>query len=287
MYRCYFSVFISLIFFQLQAEQHKIQIMMTVPRTISTAFERAMIERGDHKVFHEPWNSEYIYRNQLGGAPPAEILQAGGYLGVKELFYRYSLQRPVYVKDMIWAIKDEILNDEALLSDPNVVLSILIRDPALSIESFFIKISENLSLDKAIEITRWVFRYDALVLLAEKYQQIRGEWPILVDAEQLCVNPAVVMQNYCQRAGICYIPEALTWGKKMPEDWEHFMRWHLKAAESEGFLMPINKVNERFSSVPEAYVPLLEEIYQEQMPHYEKLEHIKRLLSQDLTGNRV
>lgn len=270
-------IIISLIISQLYAEEHIIQIMMTVPRTISTAFERVMIERGDHKVFHEPWNSEYISRNQLGGAPPKEIIEAGGYKGIKELFYKYALQTPVYVKDMIWAIQEEILNDEELLSDPKVVLSILMRDPALSIESFFLKISENVPIDKALEITRWVFRYDALVLLAEKYHKIRGEWPILIKAEQLCENPVLVIENYCQKVGISYIPEALVWDKKMPEDWEHFKRWHMDAAQSGGFISK-TKAYKPFSAVPEKYVPFLEAIYQDQKPYYEKLEQIKLFL---------
>lgn len=277
MHKWFTIFFISLIFTQLYTEEHKIQIMMTVPRTISTAFERAMIERGDHKVFHEPWNSEYIFRNKLGGAPPTEIIQAGGYNGIKELFYKYALQRPVYVKDMVWAIKEEILNDEALLSDSKVILSILMRDPALSIESFFLKIKENVSEDKALEITRWVFCYDALVLLAEKYHQIRGEWPIFVEAEELCENPAAVIQNYCQRAGIAYMPEALTWEKEMPEDWEHFKKWHQDAADSGGFNISKKKAYKPFSAVDEKYVPLLEMIYQTQKPHYEKLKQIKQM----------
>ena len=62
---------------KINAEEHKIQIMMTVPRTVSTAFERSMMARGDHKVFHEPWNSEYVYRNQLGSTPLPEIAGLG------------------------------------------------------------------------------------------------------------------------------------------------------------------------------------------------------------------
>ena len=66
-----------LIFLGLEAQAHKIEIMMTVPRTVSTAFERSMMARGDHKVFHEPWNSEYVYRKQLGTTPALEIAEAG------------------------------------------------------------------------------------------------------------------------------------------------------------------------------------------------------------------
>ncbi len=275
MYKCFMTVLISLMFNQLFADGHKIQIMMTVPRTVSTAFERSMMERGDHKVFHEPWNSDYNYRNLMGSAPPEEIVQAGGYKGIKKLLYKHAEQKPVYVKDMIWAIKDEILNDQALLSDPNVVLAILIRDPALSMESFFLKMSEKAPQFLAMEITRWVFCYDALVLLANKYRELHGEWPILVEAEELCEAPATVMQDYCRRAGISYIPESLAWEKKMPEEWDHLKRWHKEAAESEGFFIPKREAKVRFAAVPKKYVPKLEKLYREQKPYYEQLQKIK------------
>jgi hypothetical protein len=249
--------------------------MMTVPRTVSTAFERSMMARGDHKVFHEPWNSEYIYRNHLGSAPSEELIQAGGYEGVKELFYKYAEQKHVYVKDMIWVIQEELLNDEALLSDPNVVLTILIRNPSLSIESFFLKISKGADLDQATEITRWVFRYDALVRLAEKYHKIRGEWPLIVEAEELCTIPASVMQNYCQKAAIPFLPEALVWEKTMPEEWEHTKRLHEDAAESKGFFIPSREAKIRFSAIPSQCVSALEAIYQEQKPYYEQLKQLK------------
>lgn len=275
MYRLFVSFFLGLFICPLNAEAHKIQIMITVPRTVSTAFERAMMARGDHKVFHEPWNSEYIYRNKLGIAPSSEIIEAGGYEGIKKLLYSYADQKPVYVKDMIWGISEEIIGDDALLSDPNVILTILLRDPLLSIESFFSKISVHGSLEDAVNVTRWVFQYDSLVRLAEKYRNLRGEWPIFVEAEELCANPAIVMEAFCKRAGIEYMPETLSWEKKLPEEWEHLKRWHQEAADSEGFFIPKRQAKVPFSAVPEQFVPQLESIYEAQKPFYDRLLQMK------------
>ena len=263
----------------LSAEAHKIEIMMTVPRTVSTAFERSMMARGDHKVFHEPWNSEYVYRKQLGSTPAAEIADAGSYSGIRDLLYKYAEQKDVYVKDMIWAIQEDLLNDEALLSDPNVVLTLLIRDPALSIDSFFPKIYENASVEDAVKITEWVFRYDALLDLAKKYREIRGEWPMIVEAEELCIDPDTVMQNYCKNAGIAYLPESLRWDQKEAAEWEHTKSWHTDAAESTGFFASKRLAKVRFSALPEECVPQLEAIYQKQKPYYEELRKIKDAVS--------
>lgn len=259
----------------LMAEGHNIQIMLTNPRSVSTAFERSMMARGDFKILHEPWNSEYVYRTgNLDIAPPLEIVEAGGYAGIKKLIYRYAEQTPVYVKDMIWMIADEILNDEAFLSDPNVVISLLIRHPARSVESFFLKIGEKVSSERALELTRLVFRYDSLVNLAKKYHEIRGQWPVLVEAEALCARPEETMRTFCEQAGITYLPDALAWEKGMSSEWSHLERWHTDAAESEGFFVPTRETESRFSQIPEEFVPYLESIYQEQVPYYEELKQM-------------
>lgn len=230
------------------------------------------MERGDHKVFHEPWNTEYVYRmGYLDHTPDREIIESGSYEGIKRMFYRYAEQKPVFVKDMIWAIKDEMMEDRVFLSDPQMILAILIRNPALSIESFFLKISEQISFEESLEVTRDVMRYDSLLEIAKKYRELRGQWPILIEAEQLCASPYEAMKDFCERAGMLNMPEALTWEKGMPSEWQDLERWHKGAAESEGFILPKVEIKKPFSSVPEKAVPILEAIYREQKPFYEEL----------------
>lgn len=273
-------LFLSLLTFQLRSENHKIQIMLTNPRTVSTAFEKSMMARGDHKVFHEPWVSSYMYHSGnpdvFSQLPPQELIEAKNYEEVKALIYRYAAQKPVFLKDMIWCMGKEILQDDALLSDPNVVLIFLIRDPALSIESFFMKGMEKMPVDRILEFTPAVFRYQDLVPIAEKYRAIRGIWPVIVEAEDLCTNPHSTMKAFCTQAGINYLPAALSWEEGMPEEWKHLATWHLDAADSKGFFIPKrDEIKTRFSLVPQQYAPYLESIYQNQKPHYEALKKMK------------
>jgi len=239
-----------------------------------------MMARGDHKIFHEPWNAVYLKRNGLlnNDKLPQELVEAGSYEGVRALFYRYAEERPVYSKDMVWATTNDLIDDHDLLADPDVVLSILIREPALSIESFFQKMSDNAPLENTVEYTRWVYRYDFLVKLAETYHEIRGKWPIIVEAEDLCTNPQAVMESYCQQAGIPFLPEALSWEMGNPEEWEHIAKWHIDASSSTGFFIPNRDAKTRFTGVPEAYAPRLETLYQEQKPYYEQLRRMKKIL---------
>ena len=248
---------------KLEAELHKIQILLTNPRTLSTAFERSMMVRGDHKILHEPWESSYIYHqgnyDLFSQMPPHEIIEAKNYKEVKALIYKYATNSPVFIKDMIWCMTEEFLNDEDLLSDPNVVIAFLIRDPSYSIESYFLKsfVVEKLSPEKTFESTRTLFRFDALVAIAEKYRQIRGKLPIIIESEDLCLNPQETLMAYCQQAGIPFMPEMLSWEAGMPEEWKHYADWHLDAAKSTGFFVPKrHEPKPRFSLISNEYLPL-------------------------------
>lgn len=260
----------------LSASHHKIQMMLTVPRTVSTAFEKSMMARGDHKVFHEPYDTSYFYHQGhheiLSQLPPQELIEAKNYAEVKALIYRHAEERPIYFKDMIWCVEKEILSDDALFADPDVIVTILIRDPARSIESWYEELTAVGILNEPD-----VFRYDALVKFAEKYKQVRGVWPIIIEAEDLCKEPAVTMQAFCTQAGISYIPEALSWKEGMPEEWKPLSNWHRDAANSNGF-HELKRDGEEpsFSKIPASYVPKLKAICEKQMPFYEALRKMKR-----------
>jgi Sulfotransferase domain len=262
-------------------QHHKIQMVLTNPRTVSTVFEKAMIARGDHKVFHEPWVVSYMYHEGnpevFSQLPPLELREAKGYEAVKSLIYRWAEQQPVFLKDMIWCMGDDIINDVELLSDPDLILTFLIRDPARSIESFFLKGLEKFSMEKSAEFTELAFRYDELYRIAEKYLEIRGEWPIIVEAEELCKHPKKSMKAFCRQAGIPYLESSLKWEKGMPEEWKHLSTWHKDAADSKGFYVPErDKGRERFTLIPDEYKPFVERVYQDQYRYYRQLLAMRR-----------
>ena len=41
--------------------RHRIIVLWTVPRSVSTSFERMMSARGDHAVFDEPFSRSYYF----------------------------------------------------------------------------------------------------------------------------------------------------------------------------------------------------------------------------------
>jgi hypothetical protein len=260
----------------INAAQQPIQILLTTPRTVSTAFEKSIMSRGDYKVLHEPWESSYMFHHDnhhvFSKMPSRELIEVKNYREVKALIYQYASKSPVFIKDMIWCMAEEFLQDQALLSDPNVQIAFLIRDPAKSMESYFLKSLEQLSPNKSLEWTKTVFRYDALVKIAEKYKQIKGKWPIIIESENLCRNPEETLKAYCKKVNMDFMPGMLAWQPEMHEEWKHFANWHTDAANSSGFYVPKrDETKKRFSEVSIQYVQSLEEIYQEQNPFYEQL----------------
>lgn len=262
-------------------ESLKIIIMLTNPRSISSAFEKTMISRGDHTVIDEPWVASHMLYNGdeklFQQLPPEDIVNAKNYQEVKRLIYRYAEKKPVFVKDMIWPIANEILSDDTFLSDPQVTLAILIRNPAQSLESCYEKGSELISAKETLEFLGEIYRYDALYNLAEKYHRLRGQWPIIVEAEEVCKKPEAALKTFCQKANISYMPEMLTWQEGMPEQWKHLANWHLDAAKSSHFFVPSRAEEQtRFSKVPESHRPIMEEVYQHQNTFYEALVRLSR-----------
>ncbi len=257
---------------QLNAEHQKIEIMITNPRTVGNAFEKSMMARGDHKVFHEPWATPSLL-NQPNTILSQELVEAKTYEGIKALIYRYAAEKPVFVKD-IMAWTQNILTDEELMKDPQVVFSILLRNPAHSIESFFLKMMAIGSPEQAVQATKAFFRYDQLVELSEKHYALRMTWPIMIQAEELCADPQSTMHYYCLQADIPFIAEALSWQAGMPEEWKHREQYNFdtEACASTGFYIPKrDSIEGNFTQMPAEYVSALEEIYQAQKPFYEKL----------------
>ncbi len=259
---------------------HKIQIVLTNPRSVSTAFEKAMMARNDHKVFHEPWVTSWMHHTGhawlFAAKPPQEIIDAKNYEEIRDLIYRYAEDQPVFLKDMINCFGEDLLKDEAFLSDPNVIITILIRDPVRSIESFFNMCSRWLEASQITDVTKTAFRFDLLVQISEKYHVLRETWPIIVEAEELCQQPETVFKAFCDQAGISFIPEALSWQQGLPEEWKHSADWHQDAANSSSFFIPDRDAQEnRFMSIPPEFVGALEEVYQSQRPYYEQLKAMK------------
>ena len=76
---------------------YPITFMWTVPRSVSTSFERMMSARGDHEVFDEPFSQHYYYGPDRRSSRYEETLPDSSPEALLAGIDRAAEHRPVFV----------------------------------------------------------------------------------------------------------------------------------------------------------------------------------------------
>ncbi len=240
---------------------NSIVALWTHPRSISTAFERVMMERGDFKILHEPFS--YLYYVHKKDASIAQQYvdpdHPTDYAGVKAHIVSAAAQAPVFFKDMCAHCFSELNADQAFVQ--RLTNTFLIRDPAKAIASYY-AMNPDVTVEE-IGLKQLCGIYDTVVSL--------GMQSIVVDADDLEDDPEGTINAYCRALGIPYIPESLTWTPAHKDQWEIWKDWHTDAAQSTG----IQKNMETFD-VTVDNSDHLKRYYDDQDPYYRKM-HAQRV----------
>lgn len=135
----------------------------------------------------------------------------------------------VFVKDMAYYG----MHDFIPLKNKNTAHSLLIRHPAKAIQSLYRK--------AAIEKLPGFEYFDpAEVGFVDIYKLWKmlldaGHKVTIVDADQLLLDPAGVMEAYCESTGLLpFTEKMLTWEKGPVPEWDCWAGWHDDALESTG-----------------------------------------------------
>jgi hypothetical protein len=178
--------------------------LWTHPRSISTAFERVMMERQDFNVLHEPFSYLY-YVHQDQGLTSQQYVDPDhptDYEGIKSHIKNAADTQSVFFKDMGAHCFDDLISDDAFLQQ--LTNTFLIRDPAKSIASFY-AMNPDVTLEE-IGLKQLNGVHEKVVSLGAK--------PVVVDADDLEDDSEGTMNAYCEALGIPFIPESLTWESK-------------------------------------------------------------------------
>jgi hypothetical protein len=204
---------------------NSIYALWTHPRSVSTAFERVMMERGDLKILHEPFSYLYYVHQDRATISQQHVdpEHPTDYEGIKAHICAAAARQPVFFKDMCSHCFEPLVADETILNQINNTF--LVRDPAKAIASYY-AMNPDVSLEEIglMQISR-VF---------ERVADLKGEAPIVVDADDLEDNPDGIIRAYCRRLGLAFIPEAMTWNPGHKAEWEIWKDWHRDAAQSTG-----------------------------------------------------
>ena len=230
---------------------HRIIVMWTVPRSVSTSFERMVSARGDHLVIDEPFSRSYYYGPDRVSARYTETLPESSAQEILDSIERAAMDRPVFVKDMAYHAAT-LLGPDLLKRFDNCFL---VRDPAATLRSLARR-WPDFTEDEA----GWC-HLDEAARISDSLGQPR----VVVDADLLCADPGRVVAEWCRRMELPYDADALSWEPGMQDDWELWGDWHGATSRSTGF-EPLDPP----PPPPTRAEPRLYRAYQDAAPIYEK-----------------
>ena len=245
---------------------YPIVILWAHPRSMSTAIERIMRERGDFDCLHEPF-LHYYYLHRGGRALPhfeADPDHPVDYSETRELLLKRAEHGPVFAKDMSYYVIPELLEDGAFCR--RVRHCFLIRNPARSIVSYF-RLDPTLTLDEVGLEAQWR-HFTGLRELG------LGEAPVL-EAEAVRADGETTMRAFWSALDIDYVDHAFTWRRdSTPEDWHYVRGWHDAVTGSSG----IHKLDAREAGLARAefdeacrQAPHLRAYLEHHLPFYDNL----------------
>lgn len=241
-------------------------ILWAHPRSMSTAIERVMRERGDFDCLHEPF-LHYYYLERSGKSLPhfdSEQEHPTGYADTRDLILQRAAGMPVFAKDMSYYVVPEILGDLAFCRQ--VRHCFLIRNPVQSIMSYY-RLDNDVSLAEIGIEAQWR-HFEGLL-------QLGIDNSVVLEAEAVQADPGRAIGGFWQALGLDYIEQALHWERNsIPGDWQYVQGWHRSVSASSGIrrqaATDFAAVQAEFENLC-AEAPHLKEFLDFHMPFYERL----------------
>ncbi|MDQ4063209.1 MAG: sulfotransferase family protein [Actinomycetota bacterium] len=225
--------------------------LWSVPRSISTAFERVFVERDDFEVFHEPFGDSYYYSEERLSTRYSDVEPKAEY-NYENVLARILEPREerVFVKDMAYYVKG--LMDRKFVSQFRNTF--IIRDPKYVIASL-----HRMWPDFTLEETG----FEQLYRLFRHAMAVDPEDVVVVDAMTFSENPVGVLTAYCEHLEIPFRASSLSWEAEEVPEWERWDEWHEQAQQSTG----IEPAERKDPELP----PALQQAYDYCLPYYYQL----------------
>ncbi len=195
---------------------YPIYALWSHPRSMSTAMERVMRERGDLDCAHEPFMYDYYVHRKVRVMPHFEARpdHPVSYAEIRDSLMARAAKGPVFFKDMSYYVMPHILDDTEF--GAALVDMFLIRDPVASIASYF-KLDPEVTLDEIGIEAQWR-HFSAL--------KARGGHPVVIRAEDVRQDTRATMAALWRAVGLPYTEAAFDWQEARPADWEQVGGWH-------------------------------------------------------------
>lgn len=238
---------------------HRIIALWAVPRSVSTAFEWMMRQRGDMTCLHEPFGEAW-YQGEKPLWPrwkegdkttPGLTLES-----VRCSIAAAARERPVFLKDFAHYVSH--MWDADFLS--GYTHAFLIRDPAKTITSLY---------DKWPDFDEREVGFPEQRALFDLLTDMQGAPPPVIDGDEVLEAPQEMTKAFCDAVGIPFIPEALNW--EPGADTGRYSWWdggsfHANLKESTG-LAPQKRAYLALEDAPD----WVRRVHRRMKPHYDRL----------------
>lgn len=243
---------------------NRIYALWSHPRSMSTAMERVMRERGDLDCAHEPFMYDYYVHRAIRQMPHFDVRpdHPVSYPAIRDHLLARAARGPVFFKDMSYYVMPHILADEAFA--PHLVNAFLIRDPLASITSYY-KLDPEVSLDEVGLEAQWR-HFSAL--------KAAGRNPVVLRAEAVREDSRGTMAQFWQAVGLPFSERAFTWQDEKPKDWDQVGGWHGDVSASKG-IRPLSateagETRAKFDALAQTH-PRMKRDLAHHLPYYQKL----------------
>lgn len=241
------------------------------PRSLSTAFYRAMIERPDVNVLYEPftiqfWVSRIGYIGFESDDRP-DCCEMKTPSCVAKYVEEQAQTKRLFLKDSAMATRQFLLARHADAFIQKTAFTFLLRHPAKVIASFYRQYSDP-------HVTAIAADYNNLLAICDRIENVTGGKPLLIDTDDLQRSPEKIMQAYCDYNHLPYSQSSLAWkSDHMDERLRVCQSWHTNTVASAGFKpLEDNHIEKALDEIKQTPVSTqLLGLYERQLPVYQRL----------------
>jgi hypothetical protein len=224
-------------------------------RSVSTAFVRMMIERGDVAVLHEPFLALTQGERVLVPTPGDGRVPVASAAALVDGLADLARERPAFIKEVldyrysyVFAHPDEL----AWMTH-----TFLVRHPRQAISSHYAM---------KPTVTCPEIGYEWLWELFQLMWSATGRRPLVIRSEDLLADPAAEVEAYCEAVGLPFLPGALHWAPGDRPEWQRHLGWHLDAIRSSGFANHDHVYPDTVDNHE-----LLRSFYEHHLPYYQRI----------------
>jgi hypothetical protein len=236
------------------------------PRSMSTAIERIMRERGDLDCAHEPFMYDYYIHRNMREMPHFETEPGHpvAYADIRDMLLERAESQPVFFKDMAYYMTPYVFDDRTFFA--RITHCFLIRNPMASILSYH-KLDARMTSEEVGLKGEWE--------LFEALRSGYGLEPVVIEAEAVQADARGVVGKWWDALGLPFMSGAFEWDAAgRPEDWKQVGQWHqdvsgsgeIRAASDGEIARRAAQFGERAAKFPH-----LADLLAEHQPYYERL----------------